>query len=350
MQQKTSLLALLTANAAAAHSIGIRASECKDVHVFLAKGNNEPYPGRQGVLAKAICDGYKSCDYEDIIFNNPLEAPFCDSVTEGVVNGKKQITDYNKNCPKSKLVVSGYSQGAQVVGDILGGGGGVFFEDCVEDKIAGLSPDSRPGSSIVAAMVFGDTRHTADQPYNVLSGVSKNGLFPRPADQLANLAIYGDVFQAYCVATDPICAQGKDVKTHLNYFDVFTNEAADWVKERVEKAGGAAEGDSDESSSTAAASATTKTKAATTVEITTMASETEATTMVVTETKASETDDAVSSTTDNLSAVVTSLVDAASSVAPAAAEASSTSTDNAAAPTGAPLAGIIMGVAALLAI
>jgi hypothetical protein len=43
--------------------------------------------------------------------------------------------------------VSGYSQGGQVVGDILGGGGGVFFQDCVEDKIAGLSPDSRPGSS-----------------------------------------------------------------------------------------------------------------------------------------------------------------------------------------------------------
>ncbi|GKU07159.1 acetylxylan esterase 2 [Fusarium langsethiae] len=200
-------------------------------------------------------------------------------------------------------------------------------------------------------MVFGDTRHTADQPYNVLSGVCKNGLFPRPADQLGNLASYGDVFQAYCVATDPICAQGKDVETHLNNFDVFTDEAADWVKERVEKAGGAAEGDSDESSSTAAASATTKTKATTTVEITTtIASETEATTMVVTKTEASETDDAVSSTTDDLSAVVTSLVDAASSVAPAAAEASSTSTDNAAAPTGAPLAGIIMGVAALLAI
>jgi hypothetical protein len=201
-------------------------------------------------------------------------------------------------------------------------------------------------------MVFGDTRHTADQPYNVLSGVSNNGLFPRPADQLANLASYGDVFQAYCVKTDPICAQGKDVQTHLNYFDVFTNEAADWVKERVQKAGGAAEADDDEPSSTAAASATTKAKVTTTAEITTtMASETEATTMVVTKTQASESDDVVSSATDNLSAVVTSLVEAASSVAPAAAAASSTSTDNAAAaPTGAPLAGIMMGVAALLVI
>ncbi|RBR07353.1 uncharacterized protein FIESC28_10696 [Fusarium coffeatum] len=353
MQQKSSLLFLLaTAAAADAHSIGIRASECKDVHVFLAKGNNEPYPGRQGKLAEAICDGYKSCDYEDILFNNPLEAPFCDSVTEGVVNGKKQITAYNKRCPKSKLVVSGYSQGGQVVGDILGGGGGVFFEDCVEDKIAGLSSKSEPGSSIVAAMIFGDTRHTAGQPYNVLTGADSNGLFPRPADQLANLASYGDVLQAYCVKTDPICAQGKDVKTHLNYFDVFTDEVADWVKERVKKAGGAAEGTA-ESSSTAVAS-TTKAKVSTTQETTittTMASETEATTMVVSKTIVSEAEDTASTATGLPSEVVTSLVEAASSAGQAAAAgASSTSTDNAAAPTGAPVVGIMIGVAALLAI
>jgi hypothetical protein len=346
MQQKSSLLFLLaTAAAADAHSIGIRASECKDVHVFLAKGNNEPYPGRQGKLAEAICDGYKSCDYEDILFNNPLEAPFCDSVTEGVVNGKKQITAYNKRCPDSKLVVSGYSQGGQVVGDILGGGGGVFFQDCVEDKIAGLSSKSRPGSSIVAAMIFGDTRHTAGQPYNVLTGADNNGLFPRPADQLANLASYGDVLQAYCVKTDPICAQGKDVKTHLNYFDVFTDEVADWVKERVKKAGGAAEGTA-ESSSTAKASTTQETTITTT-----MASETKATTMVVSKTIVSEAEDTISTATGLPSAVVTSLVEAASSAGQAAAAgASSTSTDNAAAPTGAPVVGIMIGVAALLAI
>lgn len=202
-------------------------------------------------------------------------------------------------------------------------------------------------------MVFGDTRHTADQPFNVLSGAGKNGLFPRPADQLANLASYGDVFQNYCVETDPICAQGKVVNTHLNYFDVFTDEVAKWVKSRVEKAGGAAEGDSE--SSTTAAASTTKTKASTSKEttetvVTTMASETEATTMVVTKSKASETDAAVSSATVNPSAVVTSLVEAASSAGQAAAAASATTTDNAAAPTGAPLVGIMMGVAALLAI
>ncbi|KLO98626.1 acetylxylan esterase precursor [Fusarium fujikuroi] len=116
MHSSTTLLLIA---ATTVNAIGIR-DDCKDVHIFLAKGNNEPYPGRQGKLAGAICSGLKSCDYEDIQFQNALEDPFCDSVTEGVKNGIKQITAYNKKCPDSKLVVSGYSQGGQVVGDILG--------------------------------------------------------------------------------------------------------------------------------------------------------------------------------------------------------------------------------------
>jgi len=119
---------------------------CTTTHIFLAKGNNEPYPGRQGVLVDAICNGLTSCDYEDILFYNPVESSYCDSVSEAAVNGIAQITAYNKRCPDSNLVMSGYSQGAQVVGDILGGGGGVFFQGCVQKVNAGLDPDVAPGN------------------------------------------------------------------------------------------------------------------------------------------------------------------------------------------------------------
>lgn len=346
---------LLLIAATTVNAIGIR-DDCKDVHIFLAKGNNEPYPGRQGKLAGAICSGLKSCDYEDIQFQNALEDPFCDSVTEGVKNGIKQITAYNKKCPDSKLVVSGYSQGGQVVGDILGGGGGVFFQNCVEPDLQGLNPKTLPGSKIVAAMVFGDTRHTKDQPYNVLSGKGKDGLFPRPAGMLENLASYGDVFRNYCVETDPICAKGDEVETHLNYFDVFTDDVAAWVKERVGE-------DSTTTTTTTTTTAATKTSTkvkSTAKETSTKEEETESTTEAASTTKdssaASTTKDASTTAAASTTADASSTTDATSASGRATAgEASSdaaapSSTDNAASSKGASLMGMIIGVAALLAI
>jgi acetylxylan esterase len=123
-----------------------RESACQAVHIFLARGNNEPYPGRQGVLQAAICSGLSSCDYEDIQFYNPLESIYCESVAEGAINGIAQITAYNKRCPDAQLVVSGYSQGAHVVGDILGGGGGTFFQGCVQKDNAPLDAATAPGN------------------------------------------------------------------------------------------------------------------------------------------------------------------------------------------------------------
>lgn len=142
---------LLALQPAVARSIGNAlaprySTSCSDVHVFLARGNNEPYPGRQGKLAEAICAGLPSCDYEDILFINPVEAPYCQSVIDGQAHGIRQITEYNTRCPDAKLVVSGYSQGGHVVGDVLGGGGGVFFQDCVQPESPGLNATTIPGS------------------------------------------------------------------------------------------------------------------------------------------------------------------------------------------------------------
>jgi len=216
--------------------LATRQSACTDTHIFLAKGNNEPYPGRQGTLVNAICSGLESCDYEDILYYNPVDAPFCDSVAQGVSDGIAQITAYNARCPDSKLVVSGYSQGAQIVGDILGGGGGTFFNGCVQPANAGLDINSAPGNKIAAALVFGDTRHNAGEPYNVLSGANANGLFPRTGSQLAGLLTWTSKFHDYCVATDPICAGGDIVADHLNYFDIYSDTAAAWVKSMLSSA------------------------------------------------------------------------------------------------------------------
>ncbi|KAK8051815.1 acetylxylan esterase 2 [Apiospora rasikravindrae] len=211
--------------------------KCTDVHVFLAKGNNEPYPGRQGKLVNAICEGYDSCDYEDIVMQNMLPDPYCDSVHEGGANTVKQVVAYNKKCPDTKLVLSGYSQGSHVIGDSLSGGGGVFFNGCVEKAVEPLDPKSPAGKAVAAILTFGDTRHTANQPWNHQSGAKGNGLFPRPGDQLDKLNAFADRYRDYCVDTDSICS-GADPNnpgrmSHLTYFDNFTDEAAKWVKEKL---------------------------------------------------------------------------------------------------------------------
>lgn len=134
-------LVLFSLTHAAVTSLNSRA-DCTDVHIFLIKGNNEPYPGRLGALETAICSGLSSCGYENVQYTNPEDANYCDSVTQGTTNGISQITAYNSACPKSSLVVAGYSQGAQVVGDILGGGGGTFYGPCIQQTSTPLDHTS----------------------------------------------------------------------------------------------------------------------------------------------------------------------------------------------------------------
>jgi hypothetical protein len=76
--------------------------------------------------------------------------------------------------------------------------------------------------------------HTANQPYNVLDGASlqKN---PRKPEDLALLNRYSSVLRAYCAAGDPVCANGNTVADHLNYFELYTDEASSWVVSMINK-------------------------------------------------------------------------------------------------------------------
>jgi len=144
--------ALLLASAISASALAYpeshlaaRQSACAGTHIFLAPGNNEILPGRQANLVNVICDGNDSCDWEGIEYAHMAGDEYCGSVTQGAANGQAQIAAYNQRCPDSNIVVSGYSQGAHVVGDIIGGGGGTFFNNCVQKANAGIDPNSAAG-------------------------------------------------------------------------------------------------------------------------------------------------------------------------------------------------------------
>lgn len=88
--------------------------------------------------------------------------------------------------------------------------------------------------SIVAAiMVFGDTRHNANQTYNYGSGSGIDGFFPRNATQLANLQPYAGIMRNWCVDSDPICAANQTTHNegdHLDYFNVDSQSAASFIR------------------------------------------------------------------------------------------------------------------------
>ncbi|KAE8828463.1 hypothetical protein HRS9139_07682 [Pyrenophora teres f. teres] len=230
-------------------------ADCVDAVIFNARGNNAPYhdwrtaPVLDAVCARLNAEG-KTCDYIDIEFEAPLGGDYCAQVAQGVRNGVAELTAYNKKCPCAHLIITGYSEGAHVVGDILAGPGGCNF------VFEGLDNKSRPGNAIAAAMLWGDALHVANQPYNVLDGAGKQKS-PRNPTELARLNRYSNVLRSWCDARDPVCAGGPDPNAHSTYFMKYSDSAADWVLKQIHSAGPvcSATSSSAAASSTAASSA-----------------------------------------------------------------------------------------------
>lgn len=227
-------------------------AECVDTLVFFARGNDAPYhdsrttPFIDATCAKVRAEG-KTCDYMDIQFSVLLGGPYCDQVTEGTTNGISEITAYQKQCPCSHIILGGYSEGANVMGNVLAGGA------CADD-VSGIDPTSAAGKAIAAAVIWGNPRHNANQIYNVGTGSALQGE-PRDADSLPRLQAYASKFRDYCQSGDPICAGGDNITQHLDYFDIFTEEAANWVVGKVDAAAPLCSASSSAASSSATAAA-----------------------------------------------------------------------------------------------
>lgn len=109
--------------------------DCKPYHIFIARGSDEPYPGRQGNITAQICaslGGSDQCSFENVEYPAKSTAwgkdEWCKSAAKGAASGQAQVKGYSDQCPNSKLILLGYSQGASVTQDIVGGGGGHIFE------------------------------------------------------------------------------------------------------------------------------------------------------------------------------------------------------------------------------
>lgn len=110
----------------------------------------------------------------------------------------------------------------------------VILTDChIGELLTNKRARANYPSTVVAAFLFGDTRHTADQPYNVLNVSSYDGWYPRNETEITNLDVWSDVLLSWCHDLDRACATTAPEHNdsyHLSYLDLsYPEDAADWL-------------------------------------------------------------------------------------------------------------------------
>lgn len=124
MKQTIFTVLVLAAFTSASPLLETRAA-CAPVHIIAARASGEsPGAGIIGSLVDAVIDG-SSQTITTAVVNYPATlANYASSSAAGTAALKAQLTSQVAACPSQKIVLVGYSQGAHIIGDTLGGGGG----------------------------------------------------------------------------------------------------------------------------------------------------------------------------------------------------------------------------------
>jgi cutinase len=197
------------------------AAPCPDVAVVFARGTMEP-PG-VGQAGQAFVDallaqlGGKAVDVYPV--NYPASLDFA-TAADGVIDASNKIRDVAASCPKTKMVLGGYSQGAAVVAYTT------------EDSVP-------PGFTLPAGI-------TGPMAPDVANHVAAVALFGKPssgflqqiytgAPPITVGRLYSDKTTDLCIPEDPICSpSGTDNGMHTMYaVNGMANQAADFAARRV---------------------------------------------------------------------------------------------------------------------
>jgi cutinase len=186
-----------------------KADPCPDVELVFARGTSEP-PGI-GRVGQALADnltpqlgnrtlGTYGVDY-------PATYDFL-AAADGAADAQAHITTMSRNCPGTKIILGGYSQGAAVM-DMLGGipplGNKIGEVGSAPPLPGGLAGD------VAAVAVFGNPSTKFSNP------ITDSSLFGGRAIDL-------------CSDGDPICSDGRNPFAHTHYESSdFPSQAANFV-------------------------------------------------------------------------------------------------------------------------
>jgi acetylxylan esterase len=223
----------LAASVAGAMPAGATAStaSCAAVHIIVARASTEAAgDGVIGALATLIQGDVNATVSQEAVVYPASLTNYASSVAQGDSAMAKDVENAVSACPNEKIVLLGYSQGAQVVGDVLAGGGG-----------GSLGAQSAPipsadAAKVIAAIQFGDPRHQPNlASIDLGTDPGAQGIFPVVAGQ--SRAGFSAILRSWCDTGDPFCAGGANLNAHLQYTQKYDTAANTFVKGRLTAAG-----------------------------------------------------------------------------------------------------------------
>lgn len=193
------------------------AEPCSDVEVVFARGTGEPVG--VGGVGQVFVDslrskvGAKSVDVYAVDYPATTDFP---RAVDGINDAAAHIEATAASCPKTKIVLGGYSQGAAVAGFV--------------------TSDVVPPGAV-------DSGVTGPMPPAVADHVAAVTLFGKPSPQFMGFigqpnVVVGPLYTAKtldsCVPGDPICSDGGNYALHNDYIpDGLVDQAADFAVSKL---------------------------------------------------------------------------------------------------------------------
>jgi len=211
---------------------------CPKIHVFAARETTVPASDPYGsaiTVTDLILNAYLGISTSEAIIYPACggqaecgNISYADSVIQGISSVAHQVNAFNRKCPKSLLVLHGYSQGGQIFDDAYCGGG-----DTNEGfNFTGI-PIGEPALRRIKAGIFmGDPRWIKGLSFEV-GTCPAQGFAPRPAGFHCPFA---ENIQSYCDAPDPFCCNGDNATVHQGYGQEYGAVALKFVQEKLDAA------------------------------------------------------------------------------------------------------------------
>jgi cutinase len=184
------------------------AEPCPDVQVVFARGTGEPAGiGRVGqALVDALTPQLGGRTIAAYGVNYPATYDFL-TAADGATEATNFISSLVAQCPSTRIVLGGYSQGAAVM-----------------DMLAGIPP---LGNKI------GEVGSAPPLPLNLDNSVAAVAVFGNPSTKFSipiSNSVFGGRAIDLCADGDPICSRGRNPFAHTHYESSdFIQQAANFV-------------------------------------------------------------------------------------------------------------------------